>query len=72
MTLTRKKLLLGIATLALAMLTIGGASATAVAKNGKAVATADCAAECPKTKPCDQPCQPCPDCPLSSCPKRAH
>jgi hypothetical protein len=64
--MTRRKLLLAAATLALATLTIGGASATAT-HTGQA-GKADCGVSCPKTPPCE----PCPDCPLSGCPKRPN
>ena len=63
MTTTWKRLLLAAATLMLTALTFVGASATA---------KPDCASACPKASPCDQPCEHCPDCPLSGCPKRAH
>ena len=60
---TRKRVLLGLATLVLAVLTVGGAG-LATANQAKQSAQADCTAECPKD------CQPCPDCPRPSCPKR--
>ena len=66
---TRRRLLLVAATVTLALLTIGGASATAIAGRAK---EADCKAACPKANPCEQPCQPCPDCDLPSCPKQAN
>ena len=70
---TRRRLLLTVATVTLALLTIGGASATAIASRAKEAASqADCKAACPKASPCDQPCQPCPDCKLPSCPKQAN
>ena len=59
LTTTRKRLLLAAATLLLTTLTIGAARST--------VKEADCAAGCPTASPCE----PCPDCPLSGCPKRA-
>jgi hypothetical protein len=62
MTTMRKKLVLAAATLMLTALTLGGASAAKI----------DCAAACPKASPCPEPCSPCPDCPLSGCPKQAR
>ena len=70
---TKRRFLLTAATVALALLTIGGASATAIASRAKeAACQADCKVACPKTTPCDQPCQPCPDCKLPGCPKQAN
>ena len=63
MTTTWKRLLLATATLMLTALTLVGASSTA---------RPDGASACPKASACDRPCEPCPDCPLSGCPKRAH
>ena len=61
----RRKLLVGGAVLVLATLTIGGAG-FAASSHGKRSASADCQNACPKGTPCE----PCPDCPLPSCPKR--